>query len=249
MISSSPESSHLSPGVASLPKLMKLSVIIPIYNEAATLAELIKRVQRVELDKELILVDDGSTDNTPAILRKWQEKRPENMTIVYHPENRGKGAAIATGLTHVRGDLVLIQDADLEYDPQDYHRLVAPFQNETIKVVYGSRNLKKNPRSTFSFYWGGRLLSWVTNFLYGSRITDEATCYKVFRANLIKELGVESSGFEFCPEMTGKVLRRKIPIHEVPISYHPRLWHEGKKIKWQDGLVAMWVLLKYRFKR
>lgn len=228
---------------------MKLSVIIPVYNEEATLAELVTRVQAVDLPMELILVDDGSTDGTHAILQAWEDSLPPNMTIIYQPENRGKGAAIAAGLTHVTGDLVIIQDADLEYDPQDYHNLVRQFENPQVNVVYGSRNLKKNPRSTFSFYWGGRLLSGITNLLYGSHITDEATCYKVFRADLLKEMGIESTGFEFCPEMTGKTLRRGINIVEIPISYYPRLWTDGKKIKWQDGLIAIWVLLKYRFKR
>lgn len=225
---------------------MKLSIIMPIYNEEATLTEIIHKVQDVNLDKELILVDDGSSDGTQAILQAWEQDPLPDVKIIYHPQNRGKGAAIATGLQHVTGDLIIIQDADLEYDPQDYYALVEPFQDNETKVVYGSRNLKKNPRSTFSFYWGGRLLSLVTNLLYGSHITDEATCYKVFRADLLKSLGIESAGFEFCPEMTGKVLRRGITIHEVPISYYPRLWNEGKKIKWQDGLIAIWVLLKYR---
>jgi glycosyltransferase involved in cell wall biosynthesis len=228
---------------------MKLSVIIPIYNEEATLKEIVRQVQMVELPKELILVDDGSSDGTRAILQQWEAERLPDMKIIYHPHNQGKGSAIATGLAHATGDLIIIQDADLEYDPQDYYRLVEPFADDSVQVVYGSRNLQKNPRSTFSFYWGGRLLSWVTNLLYGSRITDEATCYKLFRTDLLKELGVESTGFEFCPEMTGKVLRRGLHIQEVPITYHPRLWNEGKKIKWQDGLIAIWVLVKYRFKR
>jgi len=227
---------------------MKLSVIIPIYNEKATLAELVKRVQAVELEKELILVDDGSTDGTCDILKAWEADLPHNMKIIYQPQNRGKGAAIAAGLEYVTGDLVIIQDADLEYDPQDYRALVAKFKDEQVQVVYGSRNLRKNPRSNFNFYWGGRLLSWITNLLYGSHITDEATCYKLFRTDLLQEIGVESTGFEFCPEMTGKVLRRHIHIHEVPISYQPRLWDEGKKINWKDGLIAVWVLLKYRLK-
>lgn len=228
---------------------LKLSVIIPIYNEAETIAELVDRVQAVPLDKELILVDDGSTDGSKAILQAWQADLPSNMRIIFQPENWGKGAAIAAGLKHVSGDLVIIQDADLEYDPQDYHALVAPFAADAVQVVYGSRNLQHNPRSTASFYWGGRLLSWITNLLYGSQITDEATCYKVLRADLFRQLGVSSTGFEFCPEITGKILRHGIQIHEVPISYQPRLWHEGKKIKWHDGLIAIWVLLKYRFSR
>lgn len=247
MINPIPQSPDIiSPATAST-TTPKLSIIIPIYNEAETLAELVKRVQAVSLQKELILVDDGSTDGTKAILQAWQNDPPANMKIIFQPENRGKGAAIAAGLSHVTGDLVIIQDADLEYDPQDYHVLVAPFADESVQVVYGSRNLRHNPRSTASFYWGGRLLSWITNLLYGSRITDEATCYKVLRADLFHQLGVASTGFEFCPEITGKILRRNIPIHEVPISYNPRLWHEGKKIKWHDGLIAIWVLLKYRF--
>lgn len=228
---------------------MKLSVIIPIYNEEKTLAELVRRVQAVDLDKELILVDDGSTDGSRAILQGWEKNPPPGMIIVYHDHNQGKGAALATGLKHVTGDLVIVQDADLEYDPQDYLPLTAQFADKAVAVVYGSRNLKKNPRSNFNFYWGGRLLSWIANWLYGSHITDEATCYKVFRADLLKEMGIESKGFEFCPEITAKVLRRGIRIREIPISYNPRLWDEGKKIKWQDGLIAIWILLKYRFSR
>lgn len=227
---------------------MKLSIIIPIYNEENTLAELIKRVQAVNINKELILVDDGSTDGTGAILKSWEANLPANMKIIYQPYNQGKGAAIAAGLEFISGDLAIIQDADLEYDPQDYTNLIEPFDNHRVQVVYGSRRLKENPRSNLSFYLGGRLLSWVTNILYGSHITDEATCYKVLRTDLLKSLGVESKRFEFCPEMTGKILQRNITIHEVPISYNPRLWDEGKKIKWHDGLKAIWVLLKYRFK-
>ncbi len=228
---------------------MKLSVIIPIYNEEATLEELVNRVEAVSLPKELILVDDGSTDGTVEILRQWETNPRPEMTIIHQPKNMGKGAAIATGLAHASGDLVIIQDADLEYDPQDYHKLVAAFDSPSQKVVYGSRNLARNPRSSFSFYWGGRLLSWVTNLLYGSRITDEATCYKVFRTDALREIGIESTGFEFCPEVTAKALRRSWHIREVPISYHPRLWDEGKKIRWYDGLIAIWWLVKYRFKR
>ena len=144
---------------------------------------------------------------------------------------------------------MLVQDADLEYDPSDYPALLAPFSNPGVEAVYGSRNLRRNPHSSFMFYWGGRFLSWVANGLYGSHITDEATGYKVIRTRLLRQLGLETDGFEFCPEVTGKLLRRGVRIHEVPISYRPRSRKEGKKIRWYDGLGAVWTLVKHRFSR
>ncbi|MBI1877057.1 MAG: glycosyltransferase family 2 protein, partial [Chloroflexi bacterium] len=225
------------------------SVIIPVYNEESTLEEIITRVRATGLVDEIIVVDDGSPDHSPAILSRLQNSGCPPLRILRHEQNRGKGAAIRTGLAAVTGELVLVQDADLEYDPTDYPALLAPFANPGVKVVYGSRNLRRNGRSSFAFYWGGRLLSVITNLLYGSRITDEATGYKVFCANLLKEIGLEGNGFEFCPEVTGKILRRKIPIYEVPISYYPRTWAEGKKIQWTDGPIAVWNLMKYRFQR
>ena len=152
-----------------------------------------------------------------------------------------------TGLAAVTGDLVLVQDADLEYDPADYPALLAPFADPGVDVVYGSRNLQRNPKSSFTFYWGGRLLSWIANLLYNARITDEATGYKVIKTNLLRDLGLETDGFEFCPEVTCKLLQRGIAIHEVPISYNPRSWNDGKKIQWYDGLIAIWTLIRYRF--
>ena len=140
-----------------------------------------------------------------------------------------------------------MQDAGLEYDPADYAALLAPFADPSIAVVYGSRNLRRNPRSSWSFYWGGRLLSWIANWLFGSHITDEATGYKVIKTGLLRELGLETDGFEFCPEVTAKLLQRRVAIKEVPISYNPRSWDEGKKIQWADGLVAIWTLVRYRF--
>ena len=228
---------------------MKLSVIVPVYNEAMTIAQVIERVLKVELgdiEKEIIVVNDGSTDGTDAILDSLVIRRPNPLKIVHHEQNRGKGAAIRTALEHVTGDVVITQDADLEYDPQEYPVLLAPFEDPAVQVVYGSRNLRWNPRSSWSFYWGGRLLSWTANLLYGSHITDEPTGYKAFRADLLRSLDLQSDGFEFCPEVTGKVLRRGIEIHEVPISYRPRSFDEGKKINWRDGLRAIWTLLKYR---
>lgn len=230
---------------------MKLSIIIPVFNEETTLEEIVQRVRETPLEKEIIAVDDGSSDNSSKILEKMEQDFAPNFKYIKHDKNRGKGAAIRTGLDVANGDLILIQDADLEYDPKEYQQLIKPFLDDSqIEVVYGSRILlRDNARSSFIFYWGGRLLSGITNFLYGSQITDEPTCYKVFKTELLKSLDLCSDGFEFCPEVTAKILRRKIPIHEVPISYRPRSWKEGKKIQWKDGFIAIWVLIKYRFKR
>jgi glycosyltransferase involved in cell wall biosynthesis len=167
---------------------------------------------------------------------------------LHHKQNKGKGSAVRTGLSAVEGDIVLIQDADLEYDPaENYHKVLEPFSSSDIKVVYGSRNLTRNQRSSVVYYWGVLMLSWMTNILYGSRITDAYTCYKVLKTDVIKDLKLESKGFEFCAEVTSKVLRKKIKIYEVPITYVPRSRKDGKKIKWFDGMVGIWTLLKYRF--
>lgn len=231
---------------------MKISIIVPVYNEAQTVARLIEHVQAVELgdvEREIIVVDDGSTDETADELERIRARWPEVVKVHHHDRNRGKGAAVQTALEHVTGDVVITQDADLEYDPNEYPQLLALFEDPDVEVVYGSRNLRKNPRSSWSFYWGGRLLSWVTNFLYGSDLTDEATGYKLFRTDLLRSLDLQADGFAFCPEATGKVLRRRIEIHEVPISYEPRRVDEGKKINWRDGVAAIWMLLKQRISR
>ena len=225
---------------------MKLSIIVPVYNEAATIEELITRVRATGRANEIIVVDDGSTDQTPQILARLKVGRPP-LNLLRHEFNRGKGAGVRTGLAAVTGDLVLVQDADLEYDPADYPALLAPFEDPAVTVVYGSRNLQRNPRSSFAFYWGGRLLSWVTNWLNGTHLTDEATGYKVFKTAILRDVGLETDGFEFCPEVTTKLLQRGEQIHEVPISYNPRSWDEGKKIRWYDGLIAIWTMVKYRF--
>jgi dolichol-phosphate mannosyltransferase len=226
---------------------MRLSVIIPVYNEETTLAEIITRVRATGLAQEIIVVDDGSIDSSPAILSRLQNSSHPPLCLIRHKQNRGKGAAMRTGLAAVTGDLVLVQDADLEYDPADYSALLAPFADPTVQVVYGSRNLQRNPQSTLAFYWGGRLLSWIANWLYGSHVTDEATGYKIIKTDLLREIGLETDGFEFCPEVTAKLLQRGAIIHEVPISYTPRSWAEGKKIQWYDGAIAIWTLVKYRF--
>jgi glycosyltransferase involved in cell wall biosynthesis len=228
---------------------MKLSIIIPVYNEDTTIAQIVEQVVKVEIgdvEKEIVIVNDGSTDGTDTILDTLAARYPDLTKVVHHERNQGKGAAIRTAMEHVTGDVVITQDADLEYDPQDYPALLAPFEDPAVQVVYGSRNMRRNPRSSWSFYWGGRLLSWVANLLYGSRITDEATGYKLFRTGLLRKLDLQPTRFEFCPEVTGKLLRRGIKIHEVPISYRPRSAAEGKKIGWHDGLTAIWTLIKYR---
>lgn len=228
---------------------MKLSIIIPVFNEEKTIEALIKKVEAISLpiEKEIIVVDDGSSDNTKEILLKLRNQF--NFIFKEHKENRGKGAAIKTGLQETSGDIILIQDADLEYDPNDYQKLIEPFLNQKAEVVYGSRQLGKNKRGSWSFYWGGRVLTLVANLLYGLKITDESTGYKVFKREIIENLDLESEGFEFCPEVTAKIGKRGIKIYEVPISYQPRSKKEGKKIRWKDGLKALWVLIKYKFKK
>ena len=228
---------------------MKVSVLIPAFNESRTLARCLEAVygRNAGRDLEVIVVDDGSTDGTyKAALAAVKP----GSRVLRHEKNTGKGAAIRTALAQATGDIVLIQDADLEYDPADYASVLKPFEDGNAEVVYGSRNRKsENGRSYSSYYWGGRLLSWWTNFLYGSSITDEATCYKAFKTPLLKSLNLQCTGFEFCPEVTAKVLRRGIKIVEVPISYSPRSIEDGKKIRWYDGAIHIWTLLKLRWGR
>ncbi len=229
--------------------MKRISIIIPAYNEAETVARVVENVVAVELgdlEREIIVVDDGSTDKTGEVLEGIRGRWPGQVKVIRHAENRGKGAAVRTALEHVTGDVVITQDADLEYDPREYPKLLTLFEDPAVRVVYGSRNLGKNPRSSWHFYWGGRLLSCVTNLLYASNLTDEATGYKLFRTDLLRSLDLQADGFAFCPEVTGKVLRRNIEIHEIPISYQPRSLEEGKKISWRDGLKAVWMLLKQR---
>lgn len=220
-----------------------ISVIIPVYNEEETVAEVIKKIIETPFEKEIIAVDDGSNDGTIKILKNFSDK----IKLISHKQNRGKGAAIRSALQEINGDIVIIQDADLEYDPSDYGKILEPVLQNQADVVYGSRNLIHNPRSSLSFYLGGIFLSKLTNFLYGTNITDESTGYKVFRTKILKSLNLKCNGFEFCPEVTAKLLRHGYKIKEVPISYHPRGFDEGKKIGWVDGVKAVFTLLKYRF--
>lgn len=227
---------------------MKLSVVIPCYNERENILKILEKINAVDLgktEKEIIIVDDFSTDGTVEILRGLPSG---HYKIFFHTRNQGKGMALRTGFNHVTGDIVLIQDADLEYDPEDYPKLIEPLLSGEAKVVYGSRerNRHNKKHSGFSFYLGGKFLTWLTNLLYGSRLTDEPTCYKIFDAALLKSIPLTCRRFEFCPEVTAKILLRGIPIMELPISYYPRNSKEGKKIRFRDGVEAIWTLLKYR---
>lgn len=225
---------------------MRLSVIIPCYNERATIARVVDQVLAVRRADEIIVVDDGSTDGTREVLSQIAQNN--NVTVLYHPTNCGKGAAVRTGLAQATGDIILIQDADLEYDPRDYPALLQPIEEGRATVVYGSRFLG-GPRRAMLFWHtvGNRLLTLITNILYDTILTDMETGYKVFRADVIKNLPLRSRRFEFEPEVTAKVLKRGHRIYEVPITYTGREYTEGKKITWKDGPIAAWTLIKYRF--
>jgi len=223
-----------------------LTVLMPVFNEQATLAEIIRRVRQVDvgLTLELIIVDDGSSDGTNKILRTLEDS---TVRVIAHQKNQGKGAALRTGLAHANGDIVVIQDADLEYDPEDWPALLAPILKGKASVVYGSRFTGQR-KNMLPLHWAGnRLLSLVTNVLYSSTLSDMETCYKAFDRRVLKDLTVVSNRFDFEPEITAKVLRRGYRIYEVPISYAGREFDEGKKITWRDGVGALKALVKFRF--
>ncbi len=225
---------------------MKLSVIIPCYNERGTIREIVAAVKAVNLADEIIIVDDGSTDGTRELLQEWPQD--PQVRIIFHAYNQGKGAAVRTGFAAAKGDIMMIQDADLEYDPRDYPTLLKPILEGRAKVVYGSRFLG-GPRKTM-FFWNmvaNRSLTLLTNILYNTILSDMETCYKVFSAEVVRGMKLRSRRFEFEPEITAKVLKRGYRIYEVPISYNGREWHEGKKIKWTDAPIAAWTLIRYRF--
>lgn len=226
-----------------------LSVIIPAYNEVSTIKILLDKISEAlaEINFEVIIVDDGSRDGTREILFEYQNR----YTVLFHPENRGKGAAIRTGLAHAAGTHVVIQDADLEYDPRDLVRMFEYMLEKDIPVLYGSRSMERgrNKEAGFTFYWGGQFLTILTNVLYNQRLTDEPTCYKMFTQAVIVPLQLRCERFEFCPEVTAKVAKQGIKILEIPIAYYPRSVSEGKKINWRDGIEAIQVLVTERFRK
>jgi dolichol-phosphate mannosyltransferase len=220
-----------------------VSVIVPVYNEVAHVDELLEAIHASPVKKEIIIVDDGSSDGTREKLLAMP--LADDVTMVFHERNCGKGAAIRTGLAYARGEYILIQDSDLEYDPQDYPALLRPLEQRQANVVYGVR--PDRPERGLRFFLGAKLLTHLANLLYGAGIHDEATCYKVFRRSLIEQVDLQCRRFEFCPEVTAKLCRMGEKIAEVPIAYTPRTAGEGKKIRHADGWSAIWTLLRYRF--
>ncbi|WP_373532140.1 glycosyltransferase family 2 protein [Vampirovibrio sp.] len=231
-------------------KPQTISILIPVYNEVSFLVALLDKVEAVnfcDLQKEIIMVDDGSTDGTRDILKRYEGKSP--YQVIFHEKNKGKGAALRTALQYASGDIIVIQDADLEYDPKDYPELIQLILDGKADVVYGSRLTAGKPVRAFNVlhYFGNKFLTLVTNILYNTTLTDMETCYKAFKADYVKNVVIHANRFDFEPEITAKVLKQGARLYEAPISYCGRNFDEGKKITWKDGISALWTLLKYRF--
>ena len=228
---------------------MKLSIVIPVYNEVKTLEELLKRVLAVDLGKlerEIILVDDASSDGSADLINELAEKH-QGIKTHYHKENQGKGASLRDGFRETTGDYVIVQDADLEYDPNEYLKLLRELEEDKVDVVYGSRFSGNYEDMTNLHYFGNKSLTMLTNLLYGVLLTDMETCYKLLPGKFVREIEIESDRFDFEPEITAKILKSGMRIKEVPITYKGRSFSEGKKITWKDGLIGFWTLIKYRF--
>ena len=225
---------------------MKLSVIIPVYNEVGSISEILKRLRATKLPREIVVVDDGSNDGTREILRKLDGRN--GVRVLLHERNQGKGAAVRTGMKAARGDILIIQDADLEYDPRDISDLLVPIKEGLADVVYGSRFLGRAHRVTMFWHMvANRTLTLMTNILYNTILTDMETGYKVFSREVINGMTIRSNSFNFEPEFTAKILKRNYSIFEVPITFNPRDYSQGKKIKLHDAFEAVWTLIKYRF--
>jgi glycosyltransferase involved in cell wall biosynthesis len=224
---------------------MRVSFIVPAFNEEATLDELLERVHALPLEKQVIVVDDGSTDRTPEIAARWEQ---QNGVVLVRQRNQGKGAAVRAGIERVDGDIVVIQDADLEYDPVEVPALIEPIERGAADVVFGSRLSGGRPQRAYLFWHlvGNRFLSLLTNVLYNTTLSDMETGYKAFRADVLRSLDLRENDFAIEPEITAKVCKRKLRIYELPISYYGRTYDEGKKITWRDGFRAIWVLLRVR---
>lgn len=227
---------------------LSLSVVIPCYNEVNHIADVLQRVEATGLADEIIIVDDCSTDGTRDILKQIEAEQRPNVTIIYKDINEGKGSALVIGFKAATKDVIIIQDADFEYDPREYPVLLKPLEEGITKVVYGSRFLG-GPRKAMNFWnmVANRILTLTTNVLYNAILSDMETCYKAFLREVVQDMPLHSKSFDFEPEFTAKVLKTGMRIYEVPISYNGREYDEGKKIKWTDGVIAMWILLKYRF--
>ena len=225
----------------------KLSVIMPVYNECTNLMHILEGIRAVDVEKEIIMVDDASTDGTTNLFKNHIEGKFPNVKVFYHTKNQGKGAAIRTAIPHAIGTYAIIQDGDLEYNPKDYLKILKAFEEHNATVVYGSRFTQGFPKMKLPNKIVNILLAWMVRFFFRTPMTDEATCYKAFRTDVLQSIPLKCKRFEFCPEITAKVIRKGHNIIEVPISYTARTLQEGKKIRWTDGGAAIWTLIKFRF--
>jgi len=225
---------------------MDVSVVIPVFNEESTLQAIFTLIKKTQIPSEILFIDDGSTDSTPQIIKKLKEN--PSVRVITFPINRGKGAAVSAGIKAARGEIIILQDADLEYNPEDYKKLLEPIEDNLADVVYGARFMtNKKKTSYFLHFVANRILTLITNILFKSNLNDMETGYKIFRKDIFEQLQIKATGFNFEPEFTAKLLKQKIEIFEVPITFNPRNYSQGKKIKFIDAIEAIWTLIKVRF--